>query len=323
MLGLVIGAYLAYFAAHAWLVLRHPYPLDYGEGPLLAQVDLLRAGLPIWELYANPAAPPYAVVNYPPLYPLLAGALSHLTGDILPAGRLTALLAAIGCVGALTLLTPKPARFSGAWFLFPLFFLAIPIVREWAVSMRVDMLGVCLGLWGLVALQLTVGTRQPRGGRHWAALAAVLFLLTLYTKPSLIAAPAAGLAWLALLLLQPADRRPHAAPSAFLIVMLILGIGGALLFGLLHWASAGWFALHVVEANANAWDFDLARRFWTDVARLHWPLVLAALLSVLFITFSSTKNRPEYSSFFLLPMLYTLGGIITAGGVGKVGAYTN
>jgi hypothetical protein len=328
LLGLVIGAYLVYFAAHAWLVLRHPYPLDYGEGPLLAQVDLLRAGLPIWELYADPAAPPYAVVNYPPLYPLLAEALSHLTGDILPAGRLLALLATLGCVGALTLLIALPARLSGArlsgtWFLFPLSFLAIPIVREWAVSMRVDMLGVCLGLWGLPALQLAVGARQPRGRRLWALLAATLFLLTLYTKPSLIAAPAAGLAWLTLLLLQPADRRPYAIRSTFLIVIAVLSISGALLFGLLHRASAGWFALHVVEANANAWDFDLARQFWTDVARLHWPLVLAALLSVLFITFSSTKNRSEYPNFFLLPMLYTLGGIITASGVGKVGAYTN
>ncbi|MFP4436051.1 MAG: hypothetical protein ACLFVO_02290 [Chloroflexaceae bacterium] len=328
LLGLVIGAYLAYFAAHAWLVLHYPYPLDYGEGPLLAQVDLLRAGLPIWELYADPAAPPYAVVNYPPLYPLLAEALSHLTGDVLLAGRLLALLATLGCVGALTLLIAIPARLSGtrlsgAWFFLPLSFLAIPIVREWAVSMRVDMPGVCLGLWGLVALQLAVGTGQPRGRRLWALLAAILFLLTLYTKPSLIAAPAAGLAWLALLLLQPANRRPYAIRSTFLIVIAVLSVSGALLFGLLHRASAGWFALHVVEANANRWEFDLARQFWTDVARLHWPLALAALLSVLFIFFLNRNNRSEHSSFLLLPMLYTLGGVVTAAGVGKVGAYTN
>ncbi len=334
LLGLVISAYLAYFVAHTWLVLRYPYPLDYGEGPLLTQVDLLRTSLPIWELYGDPAEPPYVVVNYPPLYPLLAIALSRLTDTVLLAGRLLALLATLGCVGALTLLTANLARFSGVRFFLPMIFLAMPIVREWAVSMRVDMLGICLGLWGLVTLQLAVRAGQPvadaplavhettwkvHGPRAWAVLAGILFLLTLYTKPSLIAAPSAGLAWLALLVLQPAHRRPAAARSTFLIVMLILSIGGALLFGLLHQASAGWFALHVVGANANRWDGNLARAFWTDVVRLHWPLALAALLSGLIIILSQIKSRTCY----LLPIFYTLGGIVTALGVGKVGAYTN
>jgi flagellar biosynthesis protein FliQ len=139
----------------------------------------------------------------------------------------------------------------------------------------------------------------------------------------LIAAPVAGLAWLALLVLQPAHRRPAAARSTFLIVMIILSIGSALLFGLLHQASAGWFALHVVGANANRWDGELARAFWTDVMQLHWPLALAALLSGLIIIFANTHIKSRTFYFFLLPIFYTLGGIVTALGVGKVGAYTN
>jgi hypothetical protein len=62
-LGLLIAAQLVFFAIHAAHMLRYPYPLDYGEGPLLAQVDLLRAGTPIWQLYADPDRAPYAIVN--------------------------------------------------------------------------------------------------------------------------------------------------------------------------------------------------------------------------------------------------------------------
>jgi hypothetical protein len=75
-LAAALAAYLAYFAAHAWAMLNHLYPLDYGEGPLLAQVELLRGGMPIWQLYGDPAQAPFAIVNYPPLYLLLTTWLS-------------------------------------------------------------------------------------------------------------------------------------------------------------------------------------------------------------------------------------------------------
>ncbi|MFN8567697.1 MAG: hypothetical protein U0Z44_09295 [Kouleothrix sp.] len=67
--------------------------------------------------------------------------------------------------------------------------LGIPIVREWAVAMRVDMLGVCLGLSALVIVR----HHQGRRALLWAALPLALNLLT---KPSLVAAPAAALVWL-------------------------------------------------------------------------------------------------------------------------------
>ena len=80
LLALVVAAELAFFAIHAAHLLNYPYPLDYGEGPLLAQVDLLRAGVPIWRIYGDPGAPPYAVVNYPPIYHLLATLIAAFEG---------------------------------------------------------------------------------------------------------------------------------------------------------------------------------------------------------------------------------------------------
>jgi hypothetical protein len=318
----VFAFYLPFFAAHAWMLLTHPYPLDYGEGPLLGQVDLLRNGVPIWQLYSNPDTPPYAVVNYPPLYPLLSAALAQLIGNTLLAGRLLSLFAALGSVGALALLTlvarprspsplthhPSPATHHLPP-VFALLFLTIPVAREWGAFMRVDMLGVCLGLWGLVALQ-----------RRHIALTALLFLLSLYTKPSLIAAPLAGCAWVVLAALH--EWRDGGSKSgttwrrAVLTLFVLLGIGGGGLFLLLQSASDGWFALHVVAANANRWQSDLAAQFWFDQARLRWPLMLAALLALA----AHLRSPPPA---LLLPLFYTLAGALVAAGVGKVGAYAN
>jgi hypothetical protein len=44
-LTMLVGVHLVFFAIRAWHVLTFPYPLDYGEGPLLAQVSHLRSGV--------------------------------------------------------------------------------------------------------------------------------------------------------------------------------------------------------------------------------------------------------------------------------------
>src|SRR4051794_20623562 len=107
-LGLLIIAQLVFFSIHAAHMLRYPFPLDYGEGPLLAQVDQLRAHMPIWQLYADPDRAPYAIVNYPPLYHLTTLLVALPLGGALLAGRVISLAAALGAVGALWLLAQEP-----------------------------------------------------------------------------------------------------------------------------------------------------------------------------------------------------------------------
>ena len=146
--------------------------------------------------------------------------------------------------------------------LLVLAFLALPIVREWAVVMRVDMLGVCLGLWGLAIVQRNVGRRV-------VLVAALPLTLSLLVKPSLVAAPAAALLWLLF-----RDWRRALALGG------LIGLGGGLAAALLQIGSGGWFLLHVLEANANAWDRELAYGFWHDQMVILWPLLAAAVLSV-------------------------------------------
>jgi len=347
-LGLLVATQLVFFAIHAAHLLRYPYPLDYGEGPLLAQVSLLRAGTPIWRLYANPDLPPYAVVNYPPIYHLLASIVVLPLGNALLAGRLVSLAATLGALAALWALSGGGRRTTtGDWprgragerasgrntvapsphrpvapsppiavgrTLIVLAFLAIPIVREWSVVMRVDMLGVCLGLWGLAVV-------QRRAGRRALLWAAIPLALSLLVKPSLIAAPAAALLWL----LFRDWRRA-------LLLGLLLAAGSGAVAGLLQAGSDGWFALHVLSANANAWDRRLAADFWHDQLVILWPLLAAGALGALaqLVRGAGRAARGEGQApsqlplaAHLLPVYYTLFGAIVAFGVGKVGAYTN
>ncbi|MEN9933998.1 MAG: hypothetical protein RLZZ387_577 [Chloroflexota bacterium] len=331
LLAPIVAAELLFFAVRTGNLLSYPYPLDYGEGPLLAQVQVLRAGTPIWALYADPDAPPYAVVNYPPIYHLAALALSYVVDDEtsgpLLAGRLVSLLATLGCVAALWLLSQSQKAESqqgvvnssrqlrapqsgfsvqrsafSAQALIVLAFLGLPIVREWSAVMRVDMLGVCLGLWGLVLV------RQAAAGGSvlWPAL---LLALSLFVKPSLLAAPAASLLWLLF-----RDWR-----RAIRLGLALGGIGG-LTFALLQLASGGWFFTHVVTANANPIDWLLGADFWDRQLAILWPLFAAGALGA---ALGLIAPRRAGGAEQLLPVYYALFGAVVALGVGKVGAYLN
>lgn len=322
--GALVALLLAFFAIRAWHVLGFSYPLDYGEGPLLAQVEQLRGGTPLWRLYGDFGAPPYLVVNYPPVYLLAASGVAALL-DLIPhgnanpallAGRLISLFATLGSAVALwRLAQPASASRGAPWtaraamLVVTLAFLGIPVVREWAAFMRVDLLGVCLGLWGIVL---------ARRGSRWAALPLALSLLV---KPSLIAAPAAALAWLWF-----RDRR-----RALEITLVLAAIGGAVA-GALQWASGGWFWRHVVTANANPWSPALAEAFWQDQYAILWPLWLAAALAGLLLlarawrippNSSGAPDRSYGAANYLLPIYYAGFGAFVAFGIGKVGAYAN
>jgi hypothetical protein len=175
--------------------------------------------------------------------------------------------------------------------------------------MRVDLPGVCLGLWGLL---LT---------RRLSRRAAIPLALSLLVKPSLIAAPAAALVWLWF-----RDRR-----RALEVAAGMVAIGGAAA-GALQVASGGWFWLHVVSANANPWSPTLAEGFWQDQAAILGSLWLGAAFAAALILMRGARRKipqsnlpppPAETVHALLPIVYACFGAYVAFGVGKVGAYAN
>jgi hypothetical protein len=135
----------------------------------------------------------------------------------------------------------------------------------------------------------------------------------------MVAAPLAGVLWL----LVRGWRGLSLA--ARLRVALAWALLAAAPLALLQWASGGWFWLHVVWANTNRWDAALARQLWADQLRLRWPLFAAGALGALFILVQLLAPRASRLSppASRLPLAYALGALVTAVGVGKVGAYAN
>ena len=330
ILAALIALNLGFFVLHAAQVLRYPFPLDYGEGPLLAQIEQLRHGVSLRDLYGPLDAPPYLVVNYPPVYLLVTWAASSLTGNVLLAGRLVSLAAALACVGALAVIMSDGRRrtkdesstFLLSSFVFRLSsctLLALPIVREWAVLMRVDLLGVALGLWALVVLQRGQNVLPPshQATKNLASnlsrqrvqliIAAALLCASLFTKPSLAAAPCAALVFLLL-----RDWR-----RALELVGWLALFGGTALIMLVP----GTHVLdHVVLANVNAWQADLAAGFWRGQLAIHWGLFAAGAFGAALLV---RRRAATGWASVALPITYTLVGAIGAIGVGKVGAYLN
>ena len=86
----LIAALLGCVAHTVWFWIRtitFPFPVDYGEGPLLDQAIRLGHGLAIYEVPAS--EPPWLVGNYPPLFPLLNSLLAQLFGPAYWCGRMT------------------------------------------------------------------------------------------------------------------------------------------------------------------------------------------------------------------------------------------
>ncbi|PMP80272.1 MAG: hypothetical protein C0184_09295, partial [Chloroflexus aggregans] len=302
----LVTLYIWYAAEHVRLLLSFPFPLDYGEGPLLAQVRHLTDRYDLHQLYADPSRAPFLIVNYPPLFLLLSAGLTVLIGMPLVAGRLIALAAAIAATAALAALIGR----RGAWL--ALLWLAVPVVREWMPLMRVDLLGVALGLW---AVWVADNDRLPPVWR--GALAGGLAVGCLLTKPSLIAGP---LAVATIFLAEWIRLRPQPEPHARYALLTFLAtatLAGGGIVAALAWATQGWFLIHVIAANANRWEADLALGFWRQQLTLRWPLAIAALLG------GAIVWRTERRKMLLPALTYTLAGTLGAIGVGKVGAYAN
>jgi hypothetical protein len=296
-----------------------PYSIDYGEGIVMQQAMMI----PSPRMYGDINVYPYIVFHYPPLYHLIARAIALLGNDLLYAGRWLSIMSAVttaGFVGALifcsirqrlpTALAVFAAAIGGATV-----FTYLPIA-VWSSLMRVDMFAVALSFAGVYLAVL--GTRRP-ALVYGAALA---FALSIYTKQTMIAAPAAtfSVLWL---------REPRLVRAP-----IVLGFGlsvAALVW--LSWETNGGFLRHIVLYNVN--------RFSIAHALERWPLVIDTLLylfvAILFglvhswrrlcglnlSTIREHVRRCDEAMILAIITIWFCFGMVSLVGVGKVGADLN
>jgi hypothetical protein len=281
------------------VALMFPYPLDYGEGPLLDQAARLATFRNIYP--ADLSEPPYTISNYPPLFVLLQAPLVWLFGPEFWYGRAISLTAAIIVGGLISLTLRALTKDKIASVLGGLLFLAIPYILQWSYISRVDMMGLALS-WGGIYLIV----RKPRD-RRAVILAAFLMVAAIYTRQTYaLAAPLAAFVWL---LSQQWQRQA---------LTFAVTVGGTSL-GLLVILSAltdGGFFFHTVTANMNEYSWEQVAFYFRGLLRL-MPVLLAGAAAFLFLGFRSR----EASWWLAAP--YLLGGLTTACLIGKVGAYVN
>jgi len=309
------------FLLYTSLAILHPYPLDYGEAPLVDQAVRLAAGQNIYR--ADLSSPPYTISNYPPLYAFLLAPFVKLFGPTFLAGRAISTVSALASATFISLIIYSQTKNRLAAATAGLFLLANPYVTHWSGFLRIDLLALAFSTAALYLL-----TKQPasQGG---VSAGALLLVAAIFTRQS--HALAAPLAAFVSLWFQPSSPDSHNAtfgrktrflsfdvtPSRRMAVGLAVVVGGLVLFlfFILNLITRGGFYFNVVTANVN--EFDMEQLEWhLRQLREIAPILLA--ISGAFLLLAHRKLR-----FWPLVASYLVGATLAGLTIGKIGSNVN
>ncbi len=305
LVSIVFAVALIVYGIHAILALLYPYPLDYGEAPLVDQAMRLVAGNTIYR--ATLDTPPYTITNYPPLYVLTMAPFVWLFGPNFWAGRLISVVGALAAAFFLGGVIEAHSHDRFAARLTALLFLALPYVVGWAKLARIDLLALALS-----AAALYVIARRPQDNR---ALVGTALLLTaaIYTRQSYgLAAPFAAFVWVW-------TQRGWRAASA--LAGMVAGAGLAL-FVILNLATGGGFFFNVITANVNPFNFDTVERYAQELLELA-PILLVFCGVLVGVIVLRKWARLSAVTGWPLVVPYLAGALLSAVTIGKIGSNVN
>lgn len=332
--GLAVLA-LGTFVVLAVLRAGHPYELEWQEGGVLAHVERLAHGAP---LYAAPSLD-YIAFPYPPLYYAFAAGARAVLGPGFLAPRVVSIAASLV---AFFLLHRIVARRTGSAFAglcaAGLFAACYRFAGAWLDVARVDALSIALTLAGVEIV-------LARRGAFAAAAAGVLFALAFLAKQSALAPAALCLAGLAL-----RSRRDALVAAGVLAVSIAAttlvfdartdgwyrwfvfgelagqGVDGALAFGFAREtlvAFAPLLALVVVAAGKRELDSrgPAISRSERDPAAARDERIPVAARDERVLSEARDESSPSWTA----PFVGALVGLVLAAGVGRAhaGGYDN
>ena len=319
--GFAIGEYFR----NAGAALQFPYPLEYGEGPVLDQVVRLSRGENIYR--SDLTTPPFTITREPPLFLAIQAPFTWVFGPAYWYGRvisiLSALLAAL-FIG-LTLYTLTRDWISSA--AAGLMLLAFPYFLHWSALDRVDTLALAFSWSGLYAI-----VRWPEK-RRGVVLAAIFFSLAIYTRQTyFLAGPLAAVAWLA----QKRRLRQAlalAGLTAGICVVLFLVLNamtrGGFYFNLFTAANAApfsWklFASYVFQFLPNLFYLAIGTTLFLIVERFGdrtetWSLVLPYFVGATIAATFSGRITENYNAFIEAAAAFSLAAGAIIAWVGRSG----
>lgn len=301
--GMGLLLYAAFTVQLALLGMAHLYQLDYGEGLVLHQTLLFAQGQ---SIYKPIDAYPYIFSNYPPLLQLVVSPLTRLAGPSFLPGRLVVFACLLALLYVLFALARRIGASRPAALAACLLFAGSPYIYHFAPLFRIDLPGLLLTGLGVLALT----SRSLDDGPEWTPavhsdrrlyLAALLFVLALYTKQSFIAAPlAAGVYFL--LYERRSLPRFVAALAVFALPPFLVAEG----------ATRGAFSFGLFTANVNPFSLELL------VGQIRgFVQTFAAIIVLAFFAAPTARSRPGVVAFYGLA---AVAGVALAG---KVGAWEN
>ena len=287
-----LGISLFEYARLAGAALAFPFPLDYGEGPILDQTLRLAQ---FETIYRNSfASPPYTVSNYPPLFQLIQVPFVWFVGPALWYGRLISIMSAVSAAVLIGLILNTLTGDRIAAAIGGLTLLAFPYLLQGSILNRVDSLALALSLGGLYA-----AVRWPNHQKvPWVA--GLLFTAAAFTNPRYaLAGPLTAFVWL-----WHTGHRSHAFRLA------AIGAGSYVgLFLSLNLITRGGFYLNTVLANFTSFSWYPVTGYWLNLylnagyvvigclffigierlgeATRSWPLVMPYCLGAAFMTLTA------------------------------------
>jgi hypothetical protein len=299
------------FLATQIRLVRSPLQRDYGEGHVLWLTNEI---LNPTQAYKAVDALPYVVYPYTPLYMLSARLANLVFPNQLATGRSLSLLSTLGIGAALAWIvafsSPVRAtplvRLAGGAFAGVLPFL-MDGVQGWCSLMRVDMLGLFLMYAGL-AVYITLGQRA-----RWQYGAAVLFVLALFTKQTMLSAPLACLSFGLFIEWKGTVR------VASFAVALLLAVAW-----LLNSITHGGFLTNIIGYNANPFSWKAACILIYNHMRDCLPrLAIAAATFLAICNITTLRKSDRYNRAVLLAGLNSCFALAAMISIGKMGAIYN
>lgn len=295
-----LGISLFEYSRLARAALAFPFPLDYGEGPILDQTLRLAQ---FENIYRNSfASAPYTVSNYPPLFQLIQVPLAWIVGPAFWYGRLISILSAVGAAGLIGLILNALTSDRLAAAMGGLTLLAFPYLLQGSVLNRVDALALALSLGGLYA---TVRWPSHRQG-PWVA--GLLFTATAFTNPRYaLTAPLTAFVWLWHL------EHPR---QAFRLVAIVTGscLG---LFLSLNLFTQGGFYLNTVLANLTSFSWDTVTSYLLNLYLHAGYLVIGCLVFIII------ERLGEATRSWTLVVTYCLGAAFMTLAAGMANSSAN
>jgi hypothetical protein len=292
-----LGIALFEYARLAGAALAFPFPLDYGEGPMLDQTLRLAH---FENIYRDSfASPPYTVSTYPPVFQLIQVPFTWIVGPAFWYGRLISILSVITAAGLIGLILHTLTGDRIASAIGGLTLLTFPYLLQGSVLNRVDALALALSLGGLYA-----AVRWP-SHQQGSWVVGLLFTAAAFTNPRYaLAAPLTALIWLWHL----KHRR-----QAFRLAAIVVGSCVGLLLTL-NLITQGGFYLNTVQANLTFYSWDTVTGYLLNLYLNGGFLVIGCLIFFVIERMGeATRSWPLVVPYSLVATFATLtAGIANA-----------